>query len=221
MAISFVILFPSFALTLYLIPSSTTKKKKTTKKTVSRIHAPLQLATMCLVIAGLGLGAYIERAFGLMHENQPHPIIGVVVVVVLVVGQPVLGYLHHRAYVNKQKQKQRQHDHQNEEPTTTGKKSSGSSSLLGFSHRWLGRCALVLGIVNGGLGLRLTRTEMGDLGASRTLEIAYGVVAGMMGVVYVGVVVGSKFVKARRMRTVSAVDTDGRREGMGQGSAES
>ncbi|KAL1970120.1 hypothetical protein VTN77DRAFT_6525 [Rasamsonia byssochlamydoides] len=188
MSISFLVLFPAFALTLYLVPYS---------KTASRIHAPLQVATLVLVVAGFGLGIQVERSFELARQH--HPVIGTVVVVYLLVCQPVMGYLQHRYFVRRRKQQG-----QGEEVT------EGTTSVFGYLHRWVGRAMLVLGIVNGGLGLQLARKEAGDQGAPRGVEIAYGVVAGVVGVVYLVVVVGSAFVKLRRGRSRSA---DGREKG--------
>lgn len=94
----------------------------------------------------------------------------------LVACQPVMGYLQHRYFV----------------------KRGGGRSIFGYLHRWLGRAMLVLGVVNGGLGLWTARREIGEEGASRGVIIAYGVVAGVVGVVYLVVVAGSNIVKARR-----------------------
>lgn len=86
-----------------------------------------------------------------------------------------MGYLQHRHFVKRR-----------------------NSSIFGHLHRWIGRAMLVLGVVNGGLGLKIARKEAGDQGASRGVVIAYGVVAGVVGVVYLVVVLGSNFVKSRR-----------------------
>ena len=73
--------------------------------------------------------------------------------------QPVLGRLHHSQY------------------TRLGKRTS-----LAPSHVWLGRGLLLLGVINGGLGLQLANnTKKG--------EIAYGVVAGVFFLLYIAVVV--------------------------------
>lgn len=190
MATCFVILLPLFALTIHLVPYS---------KTASRIHAPLQLTTLCLVIAGFGLGIHVEQAFYLTHEH--HPAIGAVVVVYLIVFQPLMGYLHHRGF---KKQNQQQLSEQDDQTTPTDTTVRGRIWwFLGHLHRWLGRAALILGMINGGLGLQLARKGMGDLGAPKSLLIAYGVVAGVVGVVYLSVVVGSNFVKARRSKVDS------------------
>ena len=47
-------------------------------------------------------------------------------------------------------------------------------------HRWFGRFLILLGAINGGLGLQLSANTIAG-------EIAYGVIAGTMFLLYVGV----------------------------------
>ena len=61
------------------------------------------------------------------------------------------------------------------------------------SHKWLGRVLLVLGAINGGLGLQLSAN-------TRKGEIAYGVVAGVVFVVYGAVDVVMIMKEKRRTR---------------------
>ncbi|OAX77989.1 hypothetical protein ACJ72_07706 [Emergomyces africanus] len=91
MSVVFVVLFPTFALCLFLIPYS---------KTSTRIHAPLQFLTLCAAVAGFGVGISLAR--DLKKATMYHPIIGYVVIGWLVLCQPVLGYWHHRNYVRTQ-----------------------------------------------------------------------------------------------------------------------
>jgi hypothetical protein len=76
-----------------------------------------------------------------------HPIIGTIVVGILLF-QPIGGILHHRLYVKHQ-----------------------TASIYGVGHRWTGRVLLILGAINGGLGLQLADE-------TRPRSIAYGVLAG-------------------------------------------
>lgn len=91
MSVVFVILFPTFALGLFLIPYS---------KTVMYIHAPFQFLTLCAAVAGFGIGVSLAR--DLKKATMYHPIIGYVVISWLVLCQPLLGYWHHRNYVRTQ-----------------------------------------------------------------------------------------------------------------------
>lgn len=86
MIIAFVIMFPLFALTLQIFPSSKT----------ATVHGLLQLLTLVVAIVGLGLGVSLAQDVNLMHNH--HPIIGLVVVAGLVLFQPIMGLLQHRYY---------------------------------------------------------------------------------------------------------------------------
>lgn len=86
--------------------------------------------------------------------------------------QPFLGLLHHRQY-----------------------KKLGQRSYFGHGHMWYGRLLIVLGVINGGLGLRLA-------GNSKNGEIAYGVVAGVLGLAYIAAVVLSPRNKGANGRNV-------------------
>lgn len=65
--------------------------------------------------------------------------------------------------------------------------------LVSYGHIWYGRILIVLGIINGGLGLQLA-------GAGRSLVIAYSVVAA---VVFVAYVVGAVYGETKRKRNGS------------------
>lgn len=68
--------------------------------------------------------------------------------------QPLLGWLHHARYADK------------------------TSALIRDFHVWYGRALMILGIVNGGLGLKFARQK------SSAWVIAYSVVAGVLGATY-------------------------------------
>ncbi|PYH92987.1 CBD9-like protein [Aspergillus ellipticus CBS 707.79] len=156
MCLAFVIFFPLFGILVPLpLPISVTK-----------IHAPLQIFTLCLATAGMGMGIYLANRF---HElKHSHPIIGIIVVGVLILFQPLMGWLQHLHF-----------------------KREGGKSVFAYAHRWLGRAMVILGMINGGLGFRMV--GVGEKNAPRGVVIAYGVVAGVVGVGYVVSLVGSKF----------------------------
>lgn len=167
MSIVVVVLFPLFALSLYVVPSS---------KTVPFIHAPLQLVTLCLAVAGFGIG--ISLAKDLKVLTGYHPIIGMVMVGCLVLFQPALGLLQHMHY-----------------------RKTGTRSSFGVLHRWGGRLLIALGVVNGGLGFKFS--GIGNPGVPKAGAIAYGVVAGIMGLVYVGIVLLKSFKSKHSAKAVS------------------
>ena len=67
--------------------------------------------------------------------SQGHAIIGVIVIALLFL-QPLGGILHHRKY-----------------------QRHGEPTLIGRTHRWIGRIFSVLGVINGGLGLWLAQED--------------------------------------------------------------
>ncbi|KAH1345242.1 hypothetical protein KXV68_003332 [Aspergillus fumigatus] len=132
------------------------------------IHASLQLCTLALVLAGFGLG--ISMARSLNFVGSYHPIIGIIVVASLVLFQPAMGLVQHWYF-----------------------RRTGKKSLAAYAHRWLGRTAITLGMINAGLGFRLT--GIGTSVAPTGAVIAYGVVAGL---VWVGYVLTVSFLSYRK-----------------------
>ncbi|EQL35470.1 hypothetical protein BDFG_02953 [Blastomyces dermatitidis ATCC 26199] len=164
MSVIFVVLFPTFALGLFLIPYS---------KTATRIHAPLQILTLCAAVAGFGVGVSLARDLG--KAAMYHPIIGYVVIGWLVLCQPLLGYLHHLNYV----------------------KTHGPSAV-GRVHRWVGRCMLALGIINGGLGFKFS--GIGKETVPVAGVIVYAIIAGVIGVAYAGISTWGTLEKKKKQR---------------------
>lgn len=96
-----------------------------------------------------------------------HPIIGIVVFVFLFF-QPISGFIHHRLFKKYQRRQ-----------------------TASYAHLWLGRILITLGIINGGLGLRLAdNTHKG--------EIAYGVVAGIIWLVWMAAAVLGEIKRGRK-----------------------
>ena len=79
------------------------------------------------------------------------------IVIGLLLLQPVLGYVHHLIYVKEHKR-----------------------TLWIYSHIWYGRALILLAVINGGLGLQLSGNTVKG-------EIAYGVIAGVMFLIYLAV----------------------------------
>ena len=105
-----------------------------------------------------------------MHHqlfDQTHTILGTVVVCLLAI-QPALGYAHHRHFLRHQRR-----------------------GLVSHAHIWYGRALMLLGVVNGGLGLQLAD-------ADNSLVIAYSVVAGVMFLLYV---IGKTLASIRKKQT--------------------
>ncbi|RJE26402.1 integral membrane protein [Aspergillus sclerotialis] len=131
-------------------------------ETIVYVHASFQLFTLALAIAGFGIGISMARSLGFIRMY--HPIIGMVTVPCLILFQPAMGFLQHRYF-----------------------QKTGGKSVFAYLHRWLGRCLIILGVINAGLGFRLTGVglSIAPVGA----VIAYSVVAGIIGLGYALIVV--------------------------------
>ncbi|KAJ4332671.1 hypothetical protein N0V95_009609 [Ascochyta clinopodiicola] len=129
------------------------------------IHVATQIFAWLLFITAFGLGLYYSITGKSITEA--HPIIGIVLFPMLLV-QPLGGWLHHRQFLR-----------------------TGQRSAVSHGHIWIGRVAIVLGIINGGLGLKLSSAETKDV-------IAYGVVAGIIGFAYIVSIVYGVIARSRR-----------------------
>jgi hypothetical protein len=90
------------------------------------------------------------------------------VVVVLFILMPIIGWLQHRHFVTK-----------------------GVKDFKSPMHVWGGRLLLLLGFINGITGLRLSKNKS-------SAYIAYGVVAGLCGFIYAGML----YLKNRKQKAV-------------------
>lgn len=73
------------------------------------------------------------------------------------------------------------------------KRNGGVRTIWASLHVWYGRALITLGIINGGLGLRLSENTKGG-------EIAYGVVAGFMWLLWMAVSIAS-YVRSMKQQT--------------------
>ncbi|ORY57532.1 uncharacterized protein BCR38DRAFT_354536 [Pseudomassariella vexata] len=152
MAIAFVILYPLGSILMPVLGKW-------------MLHGAWQGVTFVLMWVGFAIGIVIVQRMetGLV---QTHTIFGTVIVCLMVL-QPVLGYMHHRHYVQHQ-----------------------ARGAISYAHIVYGRVLMMLGVVNGGLGLQLAN-------ASNNLVIAYSVVAAIVFVLYVAVKGFTSFRKRR------------------------
>lgn len=102
------------------------------------MHVPIQILTFVMMIAGMALGIRIGHDLGyLEHPVQAHVVIGLLAVCTIIVFQPIMGILQHRHF-----------------------KKRGDKSIFAYLHRWIGRGAIVLGMINSGLGFQLAKTNV-------------------------------------------------------------
>ncbi|KAF2688484.1 hypothetical protein K458DRAFT_277705, partial [Lentithecium fluviatile CBS 122367] len=112
-----------------------------------RFHAIWQFFGLFLLLVGFGLGVWLSDLQGGLTQKS-HVILGIIITILFLL-QPIIGWLHHRHFAAK-----------------------GTKIYKRYIHVWLGRALLVLSVINGGTGLRLAdNTTVG--------EIVYGLVAGL------------------------------------------
>lgn len=134
------------------------------------IHAAFQVFAYLVYIAAFGLGVYIASEMEMLDHH--HPIIGVVVLILIFL-QPIFGYLHHLLF-----------------------KKYQSRTLWSYIHIWLGRIAVTLGIINGGLGLQWADSmNMSSKGGI----IAYAVIAIIVWLAWVAASIIGERRRAKRM----------------------
>ncbi|KAF2124823.1 hypothetical protein P153DRAFT_258216, partial [Dothidotthia symphoricarpi CBS 119687] len=139
-------------------------------------HGLFQMFAYIVYIVAFGIGIWMINSFPVNLLDRYHPIIGIVVFALLFF-QPILGFIHHHQY-----------------------KRYSRRTVWSYGHIWLGRIAITLGMINGGLGMLLAREAPAflDFVPTRGQVTAYSVIAGIMWLLWiVAVVVGEK----RRSRT--------------------
>lgn len=95
------------------------------------------------------------------------------IVVALMGLQPIFGFAHHRYF-----------------------KSHGRRGVISHVHIWYGRILMLVGIVNGGLGLKLASSPTGYV-------VAYSVIAGIAALVYTGSIFVGNMRRAARAKQMS------------------
>ena len=128
-------------------------------------HGGLQVFGYAVFVVGAGLGVFIAN--GAAYLGEAHAIIGMILLGIFFF-MPFIGIIHHKVYKKVQKR-----------------------TLWSYSHIFTGRIGVILGMINGGLGLQLAS-------ARRSYIIVYGVFAGLIGVAYIGAIVFGESKRARR-----------------------
>lgn len=139
MLIVFIVLYPLGAISIHLpIERMPYLKDTYLKKKVTAMHVPIQIIGVIMMVAGMALGIRIAHDINyLEHPVSAHVVIGLVVVCTIVVFQPIMGILQHLHF-----------------------KKRGGKSIFAHLHRWIGRGAIVLGMINSGLGFQLAKTNV-------------------------------------------------------------
>jgi hypothetical protein len=184
MSIVFIVLYPLGAISIHLPIERIPYLKNTyLKNKVMAMHVPIQLIGFVMMVGGMSLGIRIGHDLGyLEHPVHAHPVIGLLVVCTIIIFQPIMGLLQHRHF-----------------------KKTGGKSIFAYLHRWTGRCAIALGMINSGLGFQLASNNV--IVPTRSYVREY-VFLGFFVSVWVSLVVYDEF-RARRPKAV----TDGGERG--------
>jgi len=137
MSIVFIVLFPLGAIAVHLPTNEIPFIKNTyLKQRILAVHMPIQMLGLTMMTGGMGLG--IRMAYDLdyftQHPTKAHVVIGLLVTTTLIVFQPAMGIAQHLYF-----------------------RRTGGKSIFAYTHRWFGRCAIILGMINSGLGLQLAK----------------------------------------------------------------
>jgi hypothetical protein len=158
-------------------------------KGVVWVHAAIQGLAYVLYIAAFGLGLWMWTSGPL--PGHIHPIIGSVIFGLLLL-QPLTGLLHHRSFVKRAK-------------NASAGEAVTSRTFSSYIHLFSGRVAIILGIINGGLGLWLAQV-MGSK------VIAYSVLAAVMGFAYIVSIVIGEVRRSKQLRQQRQVGSVGSTE---------
>jgi len=171
MSIVFIVLYPLGAISIHLPIASIPGLRNTyLVHKVPAIHVPIQILGLVMMIGGMGLGIKIASTLGYLDTPkhvQAHIVIGLLVPCIIILFQPLLGMLQHRFF-----------------------KKTGKTSVFGIAHRWIGRGAIILGIINDGLGLQLAKN---DIIVPKSTYVRNFVIAGVLFLIWVGVAVWDNF----------------------------
>lgn len=148
------------------------------------LHAAFQVFAYLVYIAAFGLGVYIASELEMLDHY--HPIIGIVVLIAIFL-QPILGFLHHALF-----------------------KKYQSRTLWSYAHIWLGRVAITLGIINGGLGLHWADSMNSS---SKGGMIAYAVIAVIVWLAWVAASVVGERRRGRKLADAPPKYEQGERSG--------
>lgn len=129
-----------------------------------------------IIAAGLGIWLAIQANKYKSTWTDPHPIIGLVILGAALF-QPFLGLIHHDIF--RTRFMRWRADRAKQKPGRT---------IFGLIHLWIGRILITLGIINGGLGIKLAAgSPFQSARTTMNAYIAYGILAGLMWILFASV----------------------------------
>lgn len=156
-----------------------------------KIHGSIMVLSYItyIVAAGMGIWLAIGSAKYKPVWTDPHPIIGLMILGAALI-QPFLGLIHHAIF--KKRHVQWKADATKPKPGRT---------VLGRIHLWIGRILITFGIINGGLGIRLAAgSPFQTHKTTQNVYIAYGVLGGLMWLLYASVSTIFAYRRTARLR---------------------
>ncbi|KAF7164535.1 hypothetical protein CNMCM5623_009032 [Aspergillus felis] len=90
---------------------------------------------------------------------------------------------------------------------------TGGKSIFAYTHRWLGRALIALGIINGRLGFLLTKNS--ENRAPKGAIIAYSVITGVISLAYIIFVIVLPFRSKKSPEAQKEVSSNGSGKGNG------
>jgi len=130
MSIVFLVLYPLGAISLHLPLPRFLRKIRI----ITSVHVPIQILGLCMMIGAMGLGINLARDLHMFttRKTPAHVIIGLLATSMIILVQPAMGILQHLHF-----------------------RKTGGKSAFAYIHRWNGRIAIILGMINQGLGFQL------------------------------------------------------------------
>jgi uncharacterized membrane protein (DUF485 family) len=186
MSIVFLVLYPLGAISLHLpLPRFLGKIR-----IVPSVHIPIQILGLAMMIAAMGLGIDIARELDFLSGSIPvptHIVIGLVATSMIILIQPAMGIIQHLHF-----------------------RKTGRKSIYGYIHRWNGRVAIVLGMINQGLGFQLV--GIGTVVHTHSLVRNF-VILGVLGGIWFALVIWDCLKVAIRKKKTAADNGEGTKEG--------
>jgi len=139
MSIVFIVLYPLGAISLHLpIEHTPYLRNSYLRNKVMAMHVPIQAIAFVMMVGGMALGIRLGHDLGFLeHPVQAHVVIGLLTVSTIIVFQPIMGILQHLYF-----------------------RKTGRRSIFAYLHRWTGRGAIALGMINSGLGFKLAKANV-------------------------------------------------------------
>jgi len=162
MSIAFLVLYPLGAISLHLPLPPFLRKIRI----VPSVHVPIQILGLAIMIGAMCLGINLARELDFLSGSVPvpaHVVIGLLATSMIILIQPAMGILQHLHF-----------------------RKTGGKSIYGYIHRWNGRIAIILGMINQGLGFQLV--GIGTVVHTHSLVRNF-VILGVLGSIWFGLVI--------------------------------